>query len=218
MSAGSATRSQVVRLARRLEQVERGAALLRRKRESLVAELLRRARPAVDERRAIQRQSMEAWHALLDALGGAGRDELRVLGWPTREVRVDLVPVEAWGLRAAAAGSPPSLVRGLAARGVATGPGDAAPPEAAEQFERLVELLLEAAPKELLMRRLGQALARTTRLVNTLEQRVSVDLRRSLASARRTLEEREREERLRLRRLASARSRPPAVAETDGRA
>lgn len=51
------------------------------------------------------------------------------------------------------------------------------------------------------MRRLGQALARTTRLVNTLEQRVAVRLVSDLADIRRTLNEREREEHLRLKRL-----------------
>ena len=53
------------------------------------------------------------------------------------------------------------------------------------------------------MRRLGQALARATRLVNTLEQRVSVGLDRDLARVRRTLEEREREEHLRLKRVVA---------------
>lgn len=201
----AATRSGVVRLRRRLEQVQKGAALLRRKRESLVNELMRRARPAVDDRRAIERQAVMAYRALLAALAAEGRDELRALGWPSRELSVELTPVEAWGLRAADLAQPPALVRSVAARGVAPGAGDAASQVAAERFERLVELLLAAAPKELLMRRLGQALARTSRLVNTLEQRVSVGLGRDLAAMRRTLEEREREEHLRLKRLLASR-------------
>jgi vacuolar-type H+-ATPase subunit D/Vma8 len=77
--------------------------------------------------------------------------------------------------------------------------------DAAREFERLVEQVLDAAPQEHMMRRLGQALLRTTRLVNTLEQRVAVRLMTDLAEIRRTLSEREREEHLRIKRLIARR-------------
>ena len=51
------------------------------------------------------------------------------------------------------------------------------------------------------MRRLGEALAKTTRLVNTLERRVAVRLSGDLASMQHTLAEREREEHVRIKRL-----------------
>ncbi len=199
------TRSNLLRLRRRLTQVEHGAALLRRKRESLVAELFRLAKPAVDGRRAIDRQSAQAWAALLEALATHGGGGLTPLGWPAREITVDLTAHEVWGLKTVDMAKPPALVRGAAARGTIPGYGDATAELAAREFERLVELLLEAAPKELLMRHLGEALSRATRLVNTLEQRVAVQVGAQLASMRRTLEEREREERLRLLRVVRRR-------------
>jgi V/A-type H+-transporting ATPase subunit D len=201
----AATRSNLVRLRRRRDQIEKGAALLRRKREALVAELFELARPAVDGRRKIDEQARLAFRSLLEALAAAGRAELRALGWPTREIRVELVPHEVSGIRGVELASPPRVVRSVAARGSPSGPGDAAPAGATEQFERLIELLLEAAPEELFLRRLGQALSHTTRLVNTLEQRVAVSMDRDLAAMRRTLEEREREEHLRLKRVVSRR-------------
>lgn len=199
------TRSNLVHLRRRLEQVEKGAALLRRKRESLVAELFELARPAADVRRGIDERARAAYDALLDALATAGRSELRALGWPTRELHVDLVPREVWGIRGVDLESKPAVVRSVAARGDPGGPGDAVLTGAAEQFERLVELLLHAAPEELFLRRLGRALSHATRLVNTLEQRVATSLDRELSSMRRTLEEREREEHQRLKHLVSRR-------------
>ncbi len=202
----AATRSNLVRLRRRLEQVDRGAALLRRKRESLVKELFELARPAVDVRRGIDEQARTAYRALLAALGSAGEAEMHALTWPTRELRVELVPREAWGIHGVELSSRPAVVRSLAARGSPAGPGDAEPAAAAEQFERLVQRLLEAAPEELFLRRLGQALSHATRLVNTLEQRVAVSLGHDLAAMRRTLDEREREEHLRLKRLVSRRA------------
>jgi V/A-type H+-transporting ATPase subunit D len=89
---------------------------------------------------------------------------------------------------------------------VAAGPGDAASQDAARAFEILIERLLDAAPQEHLMRRLGEALSRTTRLVNTLEQRVAVQLGADLASMHQTLAEREREEHVRVKRLRARRS------------
>ena len=196
------TRSNLVRLRRRLEQVEKGAALLRRKRESLVAELFERARPAIDSRQRIDEQGQKAWRALLTALGTHGRDELRAVGWPSRTLRVELAPIEVWGLHAVELARPPQVVRSLGAR--ATSP-EAGPVAAATAFEELVEQVLDVAPKEYLMRRLGHELSRATRLVNTLEQRVATGLHHELAHIRRTLEEREREEHLRLKRLIARR-------------
>ena len=68
-------------------------------------------------------------------------------------------------------------------------------------FERLADLLLDAAPREMLIRRLGEALAQTSRQVNTLERRLAPALRAEVTGMRRTLDEREREERLRLKQL-----------------
>lgn len=201
----AATRSSLVRFRRRLEQVEKGAALLRRKRESLVAELFARARPAVSTREAIEQQARTAWRAAWAAQSLVGADALVPLGWPSRALTVELEPFELWGLRAVSLSKKPKVVRSLAARGVLPGSEDAASQEAAGHFERLVEQLLEAAPQEHVLRRLGQALARTTRLVNTLEQRVTVSLKRDLSNIRRTLEEREREEHVRLKLLMKRR-------------
>lgn len=209
----AATRSNLVKLRRRLVQVQKGAALLRRKRESLVNELFSRARPAIDSRKQIETQTLKASRTVLSALATHGPEEITALGWPARELMVDLEAVEVWGLRAVDLAQPPSLVRSLAARGVAPGPVDASAATAGADFEHLLELVLEAAPKEFLMRRLGHELSRATRLVNTLEQRVATGLSDDLAMIRRTLEEREREEHLRLKRLIARRRTKPVVSE-----
>jgi V/A-type H+/Na+-transporting ATPase subunit D len=201
-----ATRSNVVRVRRTLAQIDRGAGLLRKKRQALVEELFERARPAVDAHREVEERARAAYEALLDALAAEGAEELRVLGWPKREVRVDLAPREVGGIHGVELLGKPHLARTVAARGSAIGPGDAAAEAAAEAFERLIELLLDLAPEDIFMRRLGQALGRVSRIVNTLEQSVGPGLTRNLEAMRRTLDEREREEYLRLKR----RSRTPA--------
>jgi H(+)-transporting ATP synthase subunit D len=206
----AATRSGLVRYARRLEQVHRGAELLKRKRHSLVEELFARARLAVVSREAIDAQSRRAWHSLSTALSSQGSDRLSPIGWPTREIEIDATVVDLWGVHVVELVSRPPVVRSLAARGVLPGPGESVVHETARQFESLIEQLLDAAPKEHVMRRIGQVLSRTTRLVNTLEQRVALRLEADLSRIRRTLNEREREEQLRTKRLI-ARRRTVAV-------
>jgi vacuolar-type H+-ATPase subunit D/Vma8 len=112
---------------------------------------------------------------------------------------------QVWGIAVAEILDRPPLRRTLQARGVAPPGVSASAEEAATAFEELAELLLDAANREALLRRLGEALARTSRQVNTLERRLGPALRADLGAIRRTLDEREREEHLRLERLLRAR-------------
>ena len=109
-TSAPATRSTVLRYARRLAQVRRGAELLKRKRQSLVDELFARARTAVTSREAIDEQARGAWRSLWLALSSSGSTGLAPLGWPTRELDVDLAIVELWGIRAVELVTPPTTV------------------------------------------------------------------------------------------------------------
>jgi V/A-type H+-transporting ATPase subunit D len=201
----AATRSNLLRATRRLDQVRRGAALLNRKRQALIADLFARARTAVTSRESIDVHARRAWSLVWLALSSIGSDGLTPLGWPTREIEVELNRVDVWGIRAATLVNRPTLVRSLAARGILPGRGEGSSHEAARAFEALLEQVLDAAPKEHALRRLGQALSQTTRLANTLEQRVAVRLSADVADIQRALSEREREEHLRIKHLIKRR-------------
>jgi V/A-type H+-transporting ATPase subunit D len=197
----AATRLDLLRARRELRRVRHGASLVRRKREALVAELFRAARPALDLRDRITRASTEAAKALIDALAEHGSSGLAAMGNPSREVPVDLRPAVVWGIPVSDVVNREPVSRSLDARGTApamTGPAAA---HAAARFERLTDLLVEAAPREQRVRRLGEAVSRTTRQMRTLEQRVAPRLERQIAQVRRQLEEREREDRMRLKRF-----------------
>lgn len=198
------TRMNLLRAGRRLDRVRRGVALLRRKREALVAELFKLARPAADARVRIDTETRRAYPALLRGLAVRGRAALRALGWPGRDVAVEMEAGSVWGIAVSRIVRRPTLGRTLAARGTAPGSTGPAAAETAARFEALADLLLEAAPQEMLLRRLGQALAQTSRQVNTLEQRLAPGLEGQMNGVRAALEEREREERLRLRHLLRA--------------
>jgi V/A-type H+-transporting ATPase subunit D len=193
-----ATRLNLLRSRRRLERMTRGAELLRRKREALVAELFRLARPATDARTQIAAAAREAYAALIPALAEHGTTGLHSIGWPTRDYPIEIAPGTVWGVVVSRVVSRPPVPRTLGARGTAPAATGARAIRAANEFEHLTELLLEAAPREMLLRRIGEALAQTSRQVHTLERRVSPQLERDISRVRRVLDEREREERLRL--------------------
>jgi H(+)-transporting ATP synthase subunit D len=194
----------LIQASRRLERVAKGVELLRRKREALVSELFRLARPASDARTQIERAGARAYPALLGALASRGVAGLRALAWPARDIALEMEPGSVWGIAVSTITRRPPLARTLPARGTPPGSSGLAAVRAAGEFERLTELLLDAAPREMLIRRLGEALSQTSRQVNTLERRVAPALRRDIVGVRRSLEEREREDRLRLKHLLTS--------------
>jgi V/A-type H+-transporting ATPase subunit D len=203
MSAGNRpapTRQNLLALERRLRHVARGTALLRRKREALVAELFRLARPAVAARASIAACSEKAYPLLLAALSLEGAEGLVAVGRPGRDLRVELRSAQVWGIAVAEILAHPPIRRTPHARGVPPGAVSGATTAATAAFEELTALLLDAANRETLLGHLGEALARTSRQVNTLERRLQPNLRADLVAIRRTLDEREREDRVRLER------------------
>ena len=212
------TRLNLLRSRRRLEHVRDGADLLRRKREALVRELLGHARPAVDERERIAQAAGAAYPALVDALAEEGREGVVASAEPLRDIDLAMKTTRVWGLNVASVASAPKLERTMEGRGTAPGPTSAVMIEAAEAFETFAQLLLEAAPREMLLRRLGRAVAQTSRQVRALERRVEPALETSVVTMTNLLDEREREEHLRLRHFvrrrgarAGLRARPAEV-------
>jgi V/A-type H+/Na+-transporting ATPase subunit D len=201
------TRINLLRLKRQLAQVDRGTSLLRRKREALVSELFRIARPAVDARAAISTRLGEAYEVLLSALSDRGAAELRTVAWPGREIPLEVVPGQLWGIPVSEIGGVPPLRRTLDARLVAPALTGPATTLAAERFEEVGDLLLRAASLEQRLRRIGAAVAQCTRQLRTLEERVSPELHGRISDIARTLEEREREEHIRLKHFQRRTSR-----------
>ena len=201
------TRMNLLRARRELTRIVKGIELTRRKREALVSELFAAARPAIDLRQRIATSTTRAATALTHAISAHGVAGLTAAAWPLSEPSIELRPAQVWGIAVSDVINAPTFRRTMDARGLApalTGPSTA---EAAAAYEALTELLVEAAPKEQRVRRLGEALADTTRRLRTLEQRVAPQLTEAIAGVRRQLEEREREEQLRLRHVQSRQTR-----------
>ncbi len=205
--APAPTRYNLLRARRRLERVEKGTDLLMRKRQALVTELFRLAGPAVDAREKVAERAEAAYPLLLRAYAEHGATDVEAIGWPRREIEVRLRPTKVWGTAVSEIVERTPVRRSLAARDTAPAPTGPATAMAADEFESLVELLLDAAGREMLIRRLGEALSRTSRQLNTLEQRVAPDLEAQIARTRSILDEREREEHSRIKHLLRRRGR-----------
>lgn len=199
------TRSNLLRSRRRLERVTRGIDLLTRKRKALIADLFRIASPAIEARSRVDARATSAYAALRAAGAAQGAARLESLSWPARPVEVELTVTESWGVTSGAVERLTPVSRTFQGRGQAPGLSGPSVAAASEEFERLTELLLDAASTELLLRRLADALARTSRQVNTLERRVAPGLRADVRRVRDLLEEREREDHSRLKHLLRAR-------------
>ena len=170
------TRANLLRTRARLQRVERGVSVLRRRREALVRELFHAARPAADARLRLAEQAASAGRALVAAAAEHGEVGLDAMTRPAREVEISLDTRMVWGVAVADLTERSSLRRNLVERGTAplsTGPAAAL---AADGFEELAELLLEAAPREMMLRRLGHVLARTSRQLHQLEHRETPQL------------------------------------------
>ncbi len=196
------TRSQLLRSRQRLARVARGIDLLTRKRKALAAELFRVAAPAIAAQARIVECAAAAYPALLSAQAVHGLAGLEPLGWPSRQLEVEVEVSETWGVVTGTVRRLVAARRSLSVRGEHPGMTGPAAGAASAEFERLVELVLDAASIELRLRRLAEALERTSRQVNTLERRVAPDLQREVARVRGLLEEREREDHTRLKRLS----------------
>jgi V/A-type H+-transporting ATPase subunit D len=196
------TRSQLLRSRDRLARVARGIDLLTRKRKALAAELFGVAAPAIAARARIGECAASAYPALLAARAARGGAELEALGWPSRQLEIEVAISETWGIATAEVKRLVPARRSLLDRGQSPGWTGPAAGIASAEFERLLELLLDAASTELRLRRLAEALARTSRQVNTLERRVAPELEAEVHRVRGLLEEREREDHTRLKRLS----------------
>ena len=199
------TRHALLRDRRRLERVRRGEDILQRRRRALVAELFRLARPTADSRSMLADRADEAYELLLRALGTVGGDGARALGWPPRSVQVLHETAQQWGITAVQVEAVGAVRRSTTERDLDAGSTGPAAARTADAFEDLVDLLIDAASKEVALRRLGNALSRASRQLNTLERRVEPDLEKRISRTTRVLEEREREDHQRLKLLVGRR-------------
>lgn len=201
------TRSNLLRLRETLELAQEGHEILDRKREVLTSELLRVAHDAARLQEDLWKKLATAYETLDVARLSVGREHLEWAALSVNEtIEVDITPHSVMGVvipSVEAHGEPPETPYGLGDTTVALD-------HAVVAFRRVIEAIPLFTETLVTTWRLARELQKTQRRVNALENTFIPRYRETVSYIESTLEERERAEIFRLKRLKSRAARSTA--------
>lgn len=203
MEQVSATRSELLARRAQIGRAAQGRDLLKERRTALVREFHRLGASALQGLDTLDRDAADANRFLGISIGAIGSEPVHsaalaaqgdiALSVRTRSVAgVPIVEIEKG-----------TVARARTDRGYSLAATSARIDAVAERFEAVLDRLLDVAALELSVRRLADEIARTTRRMNALEHVVLPRLEAERAHIALVLEEREMEDRVRLRRVRS---------------
>jgi V/A-type H+-transporting ATPase subunit D len=197
----SPTRMNYLQRKSQVQLATQGVDLLKNKRDALMKEFFDLLKPLVEARERMSASMREAWDSLIVSLAFDGREEIESAAMAS-ERDVDL-PVEVqniWGVLVPQA-KEHDWSRSFFERGYSPATTSARVDETAHRFEDFLNSILEMSPLLFKVRKLGEEIKKTTRRVNALEQRVIPQLEEEMSFIQSTLEQREREDIFRLKRI-----------------
>lgn len=202
----SPTRTELLVRKGQIKLAQQGAELLRAKREALVREFLKEVRSFKSDRDALIRAAVDAAHALMRSLAIDGPEAVAAaaLAGPA-SVDVEMAEENIWGTKVTTVESN-YAVQAPDRRGYSILGSSARIDEAVERFQATVEMILKVAPRQHKLARLADEIRRTSRRVNALEQRLLPSLDEQVRYIRGVLDQREREDVFRLKRIKRKRS------------
>jgi V/A-type H+-transporting ATPase subunit D len=201
MGEVSPTRTNLLARRSQARLARQGIDLLRRKREALIREFLPLAREFANSRKGMEEDLHKAYRRLIVARAVDGSEAVRSLAATVPPVAsVVIEERRIWGIavpKLKRSGSRP----GHGGRDVAPTSVSARVIQSADGFQSVLDSLVDLASVEALVRRLGGEIRKANRRVNALEQVLLPRLEREMAEIRSALEEREREDKTRLKRI-----------------
>ena len=200
----SATRMELMATRRQIELAEQGRDLLKEKRNALMKELMQVADIVLRGSDALEQAAGDARRALVLASARDGPEAVQSAGFAAQgQVALTVEGAHVMGVpvpRIRASG----VARNLLERGYSPCGTSARIDAAASRFEEEIELIIDLAAREALLRRLTDEIARTGRRVNALEHILLPRLEARRQWIQMVLDEREREDRFRLKRVKQA--------------
>ncbi|HUI71594.1 MAG TPA: V-type ATP synthase subunit D [Spirochaetia bacterium] len=201
------TRTELLNRRAQIRLATQGAQLLRGKREALVREFLTQLGSFNHARDSMRKSLLRAKRALIRALSLDGPEAVASAGLAAgRGIVVGLEERNIWGVRVVDV-TTAWRSRSPAERRYSPLDTSARIDESAERFEEVLEEIIRVAPLDRKMRRLAEEIRKTSRRVNALEQRLLPDLHEQVRFIRATLDQREREDVFRLKRLKNKHAR-----------
>ncbi len=200
-----ATRMNLLSSRGRLALAREGVVLLKNKREALIRDFFRTADTIMLDRAETAKKNQRA--RILQGLARAFCGSCQVYAAAAgarRDIPLHTREVNIWGIRIPEIAIAP-LRRSPEARGLL--PIDTPPQiiESSEAYEQLLESLLVTASAEIRLKRLGEEIRKVSRRVNALEQFLIPGLTGEIRAINEALEEREREDHFRLKRIKTRR-------------
>lgn len=208
MERPPATRMHLLTLRSRIATAVKALDLLSAKRKAIMQAFYETVPRALEARRQLDAATQVAAEALDQTLSWQGPEALRAAALGSgRTVDVEVTERSLWGTRYPELNAP-LLVRESNRRGYDAAFESSMVDETALAFERVAEQLVRTANHETRLRVLGEELRKLSRRVRALEDRLLPQLRLHMRQVLDALEEREREDVLRLKYLKSH-SGPP---------
>jgi V/A-type H+-transporting ATPase subunit D len=198
------TRMELLKLKKRVKLADRGYRLLREKRDALISELIGAIRGYRDARRRVEEDLRAAFYDLLmaEVLLGS-RDLEQISGVTVRDIGLEFMTRNIMGVPVPIM-KIGDLVRRINERGYGLLSTTAKLDDAARGFEESLLSIVKLAEVEESVRRIALEVEKTKRRVNALEYIVIPRLKATIKHIEMRMEEIERENFLRLKKIKAA--------------
>lgn len=195
------TRMELIKKHAQIRLAEQGRDLLREKMDALIQEFFRVMESVSSSRQQLEKLADVSRHALLIALAVDDSVTLQSASFATRKgVTLDIRGKNIMGVPVPII-EKQRFVRSIFDRGYSVIGVSGRIDEVAERFEEQLDLIVSLSETETSLRRLGGEIQMTRRRVNALEQVLIPDLRKQARYIENTIEEREREDLFRLKKV-----------------
>lgn len=206
MDSGAATRMELMAKRGQIKLAKDGVSLLEGKREALLQELIVRAKQLRELRNELHARGRRAIGRLAIARAHRGTPEVRSVGVAgRRELDFEVTTERVWGMHLGQI-DPRNAVRAHHDRGVGLLDTSSQVLDAAQTAERMLEQLVQCAPLERNIQILGEEVKKTNRRINALNEYLLPKLAGEVRHIQSVLEEREREDTFRLKKIKKKKS------------
>ncbi len=207
MEQFSATRTELLARKAQIRLASQGRDLLMDKRDQLLEEFRRTAEVVLGGAAALEDSAVVGRRLLAEAEIELGAEMVRSAGLATRrDLPIRTTAASIMGVRVVRVEHEP-VGRTALDRGYSMKATDPRIDGVADAYESQLELVLEVAASELRLRRLAEEIGKSTRRVNALEYAVIPRLIADRVRIQSVLEERERQDHFRLKRVKQRKAR-----------
>ena len=191
------TQSNLLKFKKKLEIAEEGYGLLDEKREVMIMELMRNIRGFKEMEEEVTKELKEAYDALLKAWVYTGKEKIENSKGDEEKVNVEVRFRSVMGIPV------PELLLDVPSKKVQASldSTDEYFDEAFIRFREIIEIIARWAAKEVLIWRLGSEISKTQKRVNALDKIFIPKYKEDISRIEDSLEEEEREEFFRMKRL-----------------